>query len=242
MKKNLFLICLLFLSVILLKKVAFCENYNVYSPYNCSSSAFNPDERIEFVVDFSNSMTEKINGERKIDIAISTLEKILKQIPRNSYIGFRAYGHRAGITYFDSCKVSALINPVEQNNAHVIQASMYQLSPHGVTPITFSLKRAVSKDFAGYLGKKRIILLTDGGENCDESPCDFALKLIQERDDFRIDVIALDLYDKEALEQLKCTALATSGKFYTANTAAELLKSFQDTLNFEKDVQGVVIP
>ena len=242
MKKYLFLICLPALVFALVQKFAFCDNYNVYSGDNYSNSTLNPDERIEFLVDFSNSMTEKINGERKIDMAISTLEKILRQLPRNIYVGFRAYGHRSGITYFDSCKASALINPIEQNNAHVIQASMYQLSPHGATPITYSLKKAVSKDFAGYTGQKRIILLTDGGENCDESPCDFALKLIQERSDFRIDVIALDLYDKEALEQLKCTALATSGKFYTANTTAELLKSFQDTLNFEKDVQGVVIP
>ena len=242
MRKILFLGLVFAFLVIFVQTAAISGNYNVYTRENFSHTEFNPKERIEFIVDFSNSMTEKIHGERKIDMAISTLEKILKQIPRDIYVGFRSYGHRAGITYFDSCKASKQIAPVLQNNTHVIQASMYQLSPHGATPITFSLKRAVERDFAGYIGPKRIILLTDGGENCDESPCDFALKLIKERSDFRIDVIALDLYDKEAINQLKCTALATNGKFYSANTAAELLNSFQDTFSVEKDVQGVVIP
>ena len=236
------LIYILLLSIIaIFPSMASVNNYNVYSPGNYTS-ALNPQERIEFIMDFSNSMVGKINGERKIDIAISTLEKILHKIPQNIYTGFRAYGHRSGMTYFDSCRASTLVSAPAPNNAVNIQASMYKLSPRGATPITYSLKQAVNKDFGYFSGPKRIILLTDGGENCDESPCDFALKLIQERNDFRIDVIALDVYDKEALDQLKCTALATSGRFYSANTALELLNSFEDTLNFEKDVQGVMLP
>lgn len=234
-------IALLFI-IALFPMIATGNNYNVYSPLEYNANKLNSQERIEFIMDFSNSMIGKINGERKIDIAISTLEKILRQIPKDIYVGFRVYGHRSGMTYFDSCRASTLITPPSQNNGVNIQASMYKLSPKGATPITYSLKQAVKKDFGYFYGPKRIILLTDGGENCDESPCDFALKLIQERNDFRIDVIALDVNDREALDQLKCTALATSGKFYSANTSLELLNSFQDTLNFEKDVQGLILP
>jgi len=240
---RIFLVIFLLLFIITLKQsIASGESYNVYDVQNYSQSAFNPDERILFIVDFSNSMVEKINGEKKIDIAISTLEKILRQIPKSVYVGFRAYGHRSGLTYFDSCRASSLITPIGQNNSHIIQGSMYKLSPRGSTPITYSLKQAVNKDFKDYNGKKRIILLSDGGENCDESPCTYALELIKQRSDFRIDVIALDVNDKEAVNQLKCAALATSGKFYSANTAAELLNSFQDSLNIKKDVQGMIIP
>ena len=57
-----------------------------------------------------------------------------------------------------------------------------------MTPITYSLKQAVKKDFLGYSGKKHIILLTDGGENCDESPCAYVMELIKVRKDIKIDV------------------------------------------------------
>lgn len=49
------------------------------------------------------------------------------------------------------------------------------------------------------------------------------------------------IYDQEANNQLKCTALVTSGKFYSANTAAELMHSLKQSLNAQKEVQGVII-
>ena len=60
-------------------------------------------------------------------------------------------------------------------------------------------------------------------------------------DDISIDVIALDIGDKEANNQLKCVALVTSGKFYNANTAAELKNSLEDSLRLQKEVQGTII-
>lgn len=242
MNKIFFVIFLLLFIITLHQSIAKGQGYNVYSPQEYTNQTFDISERVEFIVDFSNSMTEKINGEKKIDLAISALEQILRQIPRETYVGFRAYGHRSGLTYFDSCRASKLINPLSQNNNHIILASIYRLHPQGTTPITYSLKQSVLRDFGGFTGKKRIILLTDGGENCDESPCEYALELVKIRNDIRIDVIALDVNDDEAVKQLKCVALATSGKFYAANTAAELLNSFQDSLNIKKEVQGVILP
>ena len=218
------------------------QNYNVYTPQSYTQKTINNKERILFIVDFSNSMEEKIEGKRKIDIALESLEKILPLIPPDIYVGMRVYGHKSGMTYFDSCKASSLVAPVDLNNVSAIQDSLSRLTPQGATPIAFSLKQAVSNDFGYFTGKKRIILLTDGGENCDESPCEYALRLIRERNDFKIDVIAMDINDKDAYNQLKCVALATSGKFYCANTSAELLNSFQDSLNIKKEVQGMIIP
>ena len=61
------------------------------------------------------------------------------------------------------------------------------------------------------------------------------------RDDIRIDVIALAIGDNDSNNQLKCVALVTSGKFYNANNAAELKNSLQDSLNLQKEVQGVIL-
>ena len=61
------------------------------------------------------------------------------------------------------------------------------------------------------------------------------------RDDIKIDVIAFAIGDRDANNQLKCVSLVTSGKFYNANTAAELKDSLKDSLNLQKEVQGVII-
>ena len=110
-----------------------------------------------------------------------------------------------------------------------------------MTPITYSLKQAIKYDFMGFSGKKHIILLTDGGENCDESPCTFVMNLIKIRRDVHIDVIAFNINDSEDLEQLECTALVTSGKFYNAQTSAELLNGFNNSIDGVKNVEAKIL-
>jgi len=202
----------------------------------------NQEEFILFIVDFSNSMTEHLHGTKKINMVLDTMQELLPQIPKNQRVGLRVYGHKGnGFLPTAACRASSLIVPMTKNNSAEIQSALFALKPTGWTPITYSLKQAVDIDFAGINGKKRIILLSDGGENCDESPCDYIMELTKTRQDIIIDVIAFNIYDQEANNQLKCTALVTSGKFYSANTAAELLQSLQNSLNVEKEVQGIII-
>jgi hypothetical protein len=40
---------------------------------------------------------------------------------------------------------------------------------------------------------------------------------------------------------LQCTSLVTSGKFYTANTAAELVDSLSKSLNTKKSVEAKIM-
>ncbi len=200
------------------------------------------DEFILFIVDFSNSMTEKLHGTKKINMVLDTMQELLPQISPDKRVGLRVYGHKGGnFIPGMACNASSLIVPMIKGSAPQIQSALFSLQPTGWTPITYSLKQAVNSDFAGVSGKKRIILLTDGGENCDESPCDYVMELTKTRQDIFIDVIAFNIYDQEANNQLKCTALVTSGKFYSANTAAELMQSLQNSLNVQKEVQGVII-
>ncbi len=200
------------------------------------------EEFILFIVDFSNSMTEKLHGTKKINMVFDTMQALLPMIPKDKRVGLRVYGHKGGYLLPGmSCKASSLLVPMIKDSTAQIQSALFSLHPAGLTPITYSLKQAVNSDFAGISGKKRIILLTDGGENCDESPCDYVMELTKTRQDIFIDVIAFNIYDQDANNQLKCTALVTSGKFYSANTAAELMQSLQNSLNVQKEVQGVII-
>ncbi len=216
--------------------------YQTYTPQQAEStiSKFDPDTKVLFIMDYSNSMNERLGAQTKLEQAISTIETLLPKISPDVQMGLRVYGHRAGFTYMDGCTASKLAVPFGANNAQNIIAALYKTRALGWTPITHSLKQAVNTDFAGVTGKKRIILLTDGGENCDESPCTYAISLMRMRDDITIDVIAFDIYDADANDQLKCTAFTTRGKFYTASNKQELENSLSDSLNIDKAVHGKV--
>lgn len=216
--------------------------YSTAQNYRSNVGTFNDREKILFIVDFSNSMNERLNGRHtKIDVAISTMKDILSMLPPSATVGLRVYGHRSGFTPKQNCTASQLVSPITENNSANIYSKLNSINAVGWTPITYSLKQAAYFDFSDTQSKKRIILISDGGENCDESPCDFVINLMKTRDDIRIDVIALAIGDEQANNQLKCVALMTSGKFYNANTAAELKNSLQDSLNLQKEVQGVII-
>jgi len=221
---------------------AFAEGYNVGRGGYRADLLDDSSERILFILDFSGSMVEKINGTPKVDLMLQTMREILSQIPPETSVGLRVYGHRMAVTPFDACRASSLINPIMPGNTSNIAMALDTVRPRGMTPITFSLKQAVRNDFLGFNGKKHIILLTDGGENCDESPCKYAMELVQVRKDIFIDVIAFNIDNSEDLAQLECAALVTSGRFYNANTAAELAKSLQNSVKPKKTVEAWIVP
>ncbi len=243
--KKFFTVVFLFLFTLLCARCEENIRYNLQtiSPYrsaNINTDEFIPGSAVLFIVDFSNSMNEKMGNKTKLSVALDTLSSILPQMPQNVRTGLRVYGHRGGFTYVDGCMASKLSVPMKTNNSGAILNSLYQTSAVGWTPITYSLKQAINSDFAGISGKKHIILLTDGGENCDESPCTYAIELMKTRNDISIDVIAFDIFDEEARNQLRCTALTTSGKFYSANSPEELRNSLFESLNIDKDVSGTI--
>lgn len=216
--------------------------YNVYKPNEFNQTRFDaPDEKILFILDFSQSMTEEIGGKEKVNLMLDTMAQILPYVNEKSWVGLRVYGHRMGFTQYDACKASSLLVPITPASAMQIQTKLAKTHPRGMTPITYSLKKAVDSDFIGFNGQKHIILLTDGGENCDESPCTWAMELIKTRKDVKIDVIAFNISDEDDLDQLQCTALVTAGKFHTAHTSAELVKSLQKSLNIHKKVEAKII-
>lgn len=227
----------LFLILILFTLPCFAQNYQVHKQMH--ADIFNEsEEKILFILDFSNSMTEYLDGKTKLDMMLNAMRNIIPQIPQSTAIGLRVYGHKMGFTAFDACRATSMISPISKGSGSNILNAMSDIKPRGMTPITYSLKQAVKNDFIGFSGKKHIILLTDGGENCDESPCTYAMELIKVRKDIKIDVIAFNINDEEDLAQLECASLVTCGKFYSANTAAELAKSLNNSLNITKDVEA----
>lgn len=212
----------------------------VYNPPVFDRSQDSSKENILIILDSSYSMNDKINGERKIDIAKRVINQVLSQTPKNANIGLRIYGHKMGVLGINSCRASELKVPIGQNTQTYISNVLKSIRPVGMTPISYSLQQAIDYDFAYVTGKKRIILVSDGMETCDGNPCDFAVNLVKKGIDLKIDAIGFDLSEKEAISQLKCTALATRGKFYSANNANELANSLNKSLNINKEVEGKI--
>lgn len=225
--------------LILINLPVIADNYNIYR--GGTTPNIDKNERVLFILDFSNSMSEYLDGRRKVDLMIDTMRKILTEISPNISVGLRVYGHRTGFTPFEACRASSLISPINPENGFNIQNQLSEIKPRGMTPITYSLKQAVKNDFLGFTGKKHIILLTDGGENCDESPCKYVMELVQIRKDVTIDVIAFNIDDEDDLAQLECTSMVTSGKFYNAQTAAELARSLNNSISGLKEVEAKII-
>lgn len=225
--------------LILINLPVIADNYNIYR--GGTTPNIDENERVLFILDFSNSMSEYLDGRRKVDLMIDTMRKILTEISPNISVGLRVYGHRTGFTPFEACRASSLISPINPENGFNIQNRLSEIKPRGMTPITYSLKQAVKNDFLGFTGKKHIILLTDGGENCDESPCKYVMELIQIRKDVTIDVIAFNIDDEDDLAQLECTSMVTSGKFYNAQTAAELARSLNNSISGLKEVEAKIL-
>ncbi len=218
----------------------YASEYGVYKPSDYEYSSY-PNEMTLFILDFSNSMSEYLDGQSKADMMVATVKSLLPKMNPNSLVGLRVYGHRMGFTPLEACRASSLAVPVGKLDQNMINNALDKTHPRGMTPITYSLKQAIKYDFMGFKGKKHIILLTDGGENCDESPCKYVMELIRIRKDVKIDVIAFNISDEDDLDQLQCTSLVTGGKFYTANTAAELAKSLENSSNSYKKVEAKII-
>ena len=212
--------------------------YNVFMPdeYNYEKKS----DKLLFVIDFSNSMTEHLEHETKVNQVKEAVFSILPKISSETKVGMRVYGHTCNLLAYNACRSSELVVPLGYNNRESIVSEMNRLKPRGMTPITYSLKQAVKKDLAGYDGIKHIILLTDGGENCDESPCDYAISLVKQRRDIKIDVIAFNVNDPDDLAQLKCTSDVTGGMFNQANTKAELFRSMENFTIPHKTVEAVI--
>lgn len=209
---------------------------------------FNPNDfkykengdKLLFVLDYSNSMGEYLEHKTKANQVKEMMSQILPQISDTTKIGLRVYGHTCNLIAYNACRSSELIVPLDFSNKANIISEISHLRPRGMTPITYSLKQAVNKDLNGYSGIKHIILLTDGGENCDESPCDYTIGLVKTRRDIKIDVIAFNVHDEDDLAQLQCTANVTGGKFTEANTSAELFKSMEDFVLPHKTVEATL--
>lgn len=208
-------------------------------------------QNILFILDASDSMNDRTGGQTKMEAAKRIVMETVRSLPKNVNVGLRVYGHRTGsggfavrspigtfMTGGEACRQSELVVPVAAQNRAAIASELLNIEATGKTPITYTLQQAVSNDFVGLTGRKTIILVSDGRETCSFNPCDFAVEAVRQGIDVKINTIGFGTRDRLADEQLRCVALATKGRFYSVDTAAQLAKSLQDSVQVQTSVQA----
>ncbi len=183
---------------------------------------------IEYILDASGSMLEKLGDEQKIDIAKRTLSDLVDRLPQGSTeielnVGLRVYGHRtiAGAAAEDRCRDTALDIPVKGVEGEAIKNRVAAVNARGWTPIAYSLQ-AARDDFPEGPGNDNvIILISDGKETCGGDPCAVAGELHRSGIAVKIHVVGFDIKADER-EQLECIARAAGGKYFDAASAGEL--------------------
>ena len=206
---------------------------------------------VEIVMDYSGSMANWIA------VAKRSMSAIVSQIPAQTKLGFRVFGHdnygnnpSFGATLQEVkkvikkgnkiklvtqaspvgsttgvCSATKQVSQIRSANARSIISGMNSVDVGGATPLVYALDRAVYQDFEGLdaATTKKIVLITDGGENCGGDPCEFARRLMAKRNDVHIDVVLVSSYSKA----LTCLSATTGGHFYNINN----LSDFSTTIN-----------
>lgn len=188
-----------------------------------------------FLVDASHSMIEKIPSgdgykEEKMDGAKRVLQQTIANLPPDIHVGLRVFGQGFSNDPYSDCQQSALLVPIGRNNRRAVIEKVRELRAHGLTPLTYALTQA-ENDLRYCNGPKTIILISDGAETCGGDPCAYIDRLAQLGVKIKVDIVGLGLKrDKDAKEQLGCIARVSGGKYYDANTAAELVNSISNSV------------
>jgi len=216
---------------------------------------------IEIVMDFSGSMSNWITAAKRSMAAIvaqipsstrvgfrvfghdsdgsnpasiHTLQDVKKIVKNGNKFVVVTEKNPIG-TVRGACSATKQVAPIISANSNSILAGMNSVDIGGATPLVYALDRAAYQDFAGFdvNTPKKIILISDGGENCGGDPCAFAKALMRKRSDIHIDVVLVSSYSKS----LNCLASTTGGHLYNVNNLGDFSKTLTKTIQSQPATQ-----
>lgn len=228
-------------------------NYNNYQfGNNVNTNSSNEDSEVLFIMDFSGSMNKHLGYAPKAYLAIDAIRAILSETGEKTKIGLRVFGvtDRDLYEYSESgqefnklniCTASTLVMPIARYNTENISDVLSRYKAQGATPIGYSLRQAIQNDFSPNASLKHIILVTDGYENCGDDPCRYISKIMQVRNDIKIDVIGITV-DENQYSKLNCIAKATKGNYFSVDSPSDFEIKFKQAFSSTTPVVEVSQP
>jgi Ca-activated chloride channel homolog len=181
---------------------------------------------IEIILDASGSMRAKIGDRRKIDIAHESLAALIGQLPEQTNVALRAYGHRKG----NDCNDVELVVPLSplDRTGLIGRIGAVNPAPNGMTPIGASLQQ-VAEDLKDAKGDSLVVLVSDGEETCNSDPAQIAAQLRASNPRLKIDVIGFDV-GADLQARLSAIAQGGSGSYFDAADATQLVAALQQAV------------
>ena len=182
---------------------------------------------VAVVLDASGSMLQRLNGQRRIDIAKAAITELVgKTLPDNVSFTLRVFGHREA----DACRSDLEIpaGPLDRAKAASVIASVQAMNL-ARTPIAESLRRAAA-DAAGHSGPLLMILVTDGEETCDGDPAAVIRELAASGTDVRVNIVGFAIDELMLQETFAEWARLGNGAYFNATDGEELTAGLRDSV------------
>lgn len=188
---------------------------------------------IEVILDASGSMLQRLDGERRIEIARDALTRLVTEvIPAGTPFALRVFGHREA----DSCRTDLEI-PLGRLDPTAAAGTIRGVQAMNLarTPIGASL-RLVRQDLATVQGPILVVLVSDGEETCDDDPLAAIAELRAAGIDVRVNVVGFALDEHRLREMFESWARAGGGVYVEARDRAELQRAMDVTVQTSFEV------
>jgi hypothetical protein len=183
---------------------------------------------IAIILDASGSMTARVGETTKMEIAREALSSAVSGLPPETQLAMRVYGNQRS----NDCTDISLLRPLGIHDRAELLTTISAIEPAdlGMTPIGASLD-ALAGDLFGVSQYTAVLLVSDGGENCNGDPVTSAANMVAANLNLRISVIGFDIADDPAAgETLRAIAAAGGGNYFDAADSAALLESLQEAV------------
>src|SRR3954470_10414375 len=182
-----------------------------------------PRNRAVIVLDASKSMNEDAgNGGPRRDAAKQAVGTLVDRLPEGVPLGLRVYGSKVSeVSRAEGCRDTELTVPVGPLDKDALRGTVNALEGKGRTPIGRSLL-AVPDDLGSSEGRRSVVLVTDGGDNCaPPDPCKAAERVAKRGVEMSISVVGFQVNDR-VRKQLRCIADAGGGSYVDVDDADQL--------------------
>ncbi|MED2977562.1 VWA domain-containing protein [Bacillus swezeyi] len=188
------------------------------------------DVNVAVVLDASGSMAQRVEGDKKFDIAKESVTDFADLLPSDANVMLNVFGHKGNNKNSgkeESCGTTETLYDLQPFSANGFQNSLSGIKPTGWSPIAKSLYD-VKDDLADKDGKNYVYIVTDGEETCGGDPVQAAKDLRQSNIKTIVNIVGLDVKTVKEKEKLKKVAKAGGGKLIEAESANDFKKVWKE--------------
>ncbi len=188
---------------------------------------------VALVLDASGSMLQKIKGRQKIEIARAELDHLVRDVlPESTPVTLRVYGQGGK----GSCTSDLMmpLAPLDRQRAEQIVAGVK--STNGAKTSTAASLHATAQDLSAAHGAKRILLITDGEENCGGDVEKEITELRRSGFDLQLSIIGFAIDSPQVGVMFKHWAQLGGGSYYETHDAPTLDAAMTTAITPQFDV------